>query len=151
MGDGASRRPAEEGEQVRREEDLAWPSSIAQHRRADIAKKLAPLGVGMSQVVLDEWRGRMEVAANGAHPILHPYKLLSSIVSDAAEPGWLPDHADRIRAEREARMRHDAVIATATRFDQVERGRPKRDPVDLIKDVKNLVKPGVLARKGVRV
>jgi len=109
VGDGPSARLAEGGGWVDR---LHWPVGIQQARRAAIAKIIAPLGVGVGQQVLDEWRGCIEAGG-----VLKPYKLLSSIATKAGEGDWLPDHADRIRQQREgARAAANAAAARDADF-----------------------------------
>ncbi|NUO87679.1 MAG: hypothetical protein HOQ37_16420, partial [Cupriavidus sp.] len=96
VGEGAARRLAKEGGGLAWEDRLHWPKGITQARRADIAKKLSPIGPDLSQAVLDEWRGCIEAGG-----IRSPYKFLASLVDKAQGDDWLPEHAERIRAQRE--------------------------------------------------
>ncbi|KDP85621.1 hypothetical protein CF70_013065 [Cupriavidus sp. SK-3] len=97
VGEGASRRLARDGGSIAWADRLHWPVDIAQARRAAIAKNLDGLDPDLSQTVLDEWRGCMEAGG-----IRAPYKFLASLVDKARAGDWIPDHADRIREQREA-------------------------------------------------
>lgn len=141
VGEGAARRLAKEGGGLAWEDRLHWPIGIVQARRADIAKKLSPIGPDLSQAVLDEWRGCIEAGG-----IRSPYKFLASLVDKAQGDDWLPEHAERIRAQREGARAAAAEAAAreATFAAEVAAGRAGKPPGRLA----DLVKPR--AQKGVR-
>ncbi|MBT2180503.1 hypothetical protein KKP06_22055 [Ralstonia pickettii] len=124
VGDGPAARLAEGGVVIW-EDRLHWPVGIQQARRAAIAKILSPLGVDVGQAVLDEWRGCIEAGG-----VRQPYKLLSSLATKAQAGDWLPDHADRIRQQREGARA--AATASAERdadfAAQVAAGKAGKPP-----------------------
>ncbi|MCK4125459.1 hypothetical protein HFK83_24210 [Ralstonia pseudosolanacearum] len=107
VGDGPAGRLAEDEDRERVEWSpvLAWPVGIRQDQRAAVAQRLAGLPHEQRQRVLDEWRGCCETMH-----VRHPWRLFSHLVEQAKQPGWLPDHADRVKAKREQARAVEAVV-----------------------------------------
>lgn len=77
--------------------DLAWPVGLGPTQRARVAQIMARAPAGLRQVVMDEWRGRMELGDVG-----DPFAMLGHYVNRSLDPGWVPYRADGVRQRREA-------------------------------------------------
>jgi hypothetical protein len=98
VGDGpAAQRPeSEEVSGVAWQADLAWPVDMGVAERARVARIVARAPLGMRQVVIDEWWGRM--AAGGVDD---PFAMLAYHAKRAADPDWVPSYAPAVRESRE--------------------------------------------------
>ena len=99
---------------------LAWPARIPLHERAAYAHQLATLPHAVRQRVVDEWAGAMDTGK-----IVKPGKFFESLIGRARSPGWLPDHADAVAAQR-AQARSAAAAVERQRAAPAAVQSPRR-------------------------
>lgn len=117
-GDGPAARQLEKGrgKSLGWKPGCAWPIGLTAAERRDVAKMHDEVGRELGQRVFDELRGAME-----AGTVHYPWGLMQHLFQRARdEPGWRPEHADRI-AEQRARWRQTQEVLAAQEAAHAER------------------------------
>lgn len=117
-GDGPAARQSEKGrgKSLGWKPGCAWPIGLTAAERRDVAKMHDEVGPELGQRVFDELRGAME-----AGTVHYPWGLMQHLFQRARdEPGWRPEHADRI-AEQRARWRQTQEVLAAQEAAHAER------------------------------
>ncbi|KAE8753850.1 hypothetical protein FSO04_42800 [Paraburkholderia madseniana] len=71
-----------------------------------MATLMGSLAPDLKQQVLDEWQGAMQAGG-----IRYPAKFFASMINDARSGVFMPEHAGRVSAGREARKKQLAEMA----------------------------------------
>ncbi|MFM0086720.1 hypothetical protein PQR46_07240 [Paraburkholderia sediminicola] len=85
---------------------LIWPENLEATKQAAMATLMGSLAPDLKQQVLDEWQGAMQAGG-----IRYPAKFFASMINDAKSGVFMPEHAGRVCAGREARKKQLAEMA----------------------------------------
>jgi hypothetical protein len=85
---------------------LIWPENLDTTKRAAMATLMGRVAPDIRQQVLDEWQGAMQAGG-----IRYPAKFFASIINDVKSGVFMPEHAGRVSAGREARKKQLTEMA----------------------------------------